>query len=200
MAQEPALHAPLPLATRRAAMKLLHASRSNTAAATARRPPKRTCSPSPLSDHLVAVDLRCGKANSNTLLPGHEVAVGLRCGKANTKAPRSFVRLDLVFPRDSSERSVPCIKEESSRLATSSPFSKSLTERSLCGWDVCCHPPEPRSRRSLQGLQALSVFTHANPRASGSVATSGTGRRIYSARRASGDATAPSPISWTLFP
>ena len=41
-----------------------HASRSNEAAATARRPPKRTCSPSPLSDQVVAVGLRCGKANS----------------------------------------------------------------------------------------------------------------------------------------
>ena len=83
-----------------------HASPSNEADATVRRPPKRTCSPSPLSDHVVAVGLRCGKANSKTLLPGHEVAVGLRCGKANTKTPRSLVRLDPVFPRDSSGRSI----------------------------------------------------------------------------------------------
>ena len=53
------------------------------------------------------------------------MAVGLRSGKAKTKTPRSFVRLDQVFPRDSSERSVPFpTKEESTRLATSSPFSK----------------------------------------------------------------------------
>ena len=44
-----------------------HASRSNEAAATARRPFKRMCSLSPLSDHVVPVGLRCGKANSKTL-------------------------------------------------------------------------------------------------------------------------------------
>ena len=61
------------------------ALRSNEAAATARRPPTRTCSPSHISDHVVAVGLKCGMVNSKALLPGHEVAVGLRCGKANTK-------------------------------------------------------------------------------------------------------------------
>ena len=49
----------------------------------------------------------------------------MRCGKANTKTPRSLARLDPLFPRDSSGRSILFpIKEESSRLATSSPFSK----------------------------------------------------------------------------
>ena len=53
------------------------------------------------------------------------LAVDLRCGKANTKTPRSFARLDPVFARDNSGRSVLfSIKEESTRLATSSPFSK----------------------------------------------------------------------------
>ena len=81
-----------------------HASRTNEAAATARRPPTRTCSPSPLSSHVVAV--------------------GLRCGKANTKTPRSFARLDPMFPHRSSGRSVLFpIEEESARLATSYPFS-----------------------------------------------------------------------------
>ena len=67
-----------------------HASRSSEAAATARHSLKRTCSPPPLPDHVVAVGLRCGKANSKTPLPVHEVAVGLRCGKSNTKTPRSL--------------------------------------------------------------------------------------------------------------
>ena len=102
-----------------------HASRNNEAAATARRPLKRTCSSSPLSDKVVAVGLRCGKANSNTLLPGHELAVGLSCGKANTKTPRSLPRLDPVFTRQSSGRfALFPSKVESSRLATLFPFSK----------------------------------------------------------------------------
>ena len=42
---------------------------------------------------------------SNTF-SDHEVAVGLRYGKVNTKTPRSFARLDPVFARDSSGRSV----------------------------------------------------------------------------------------------
>ena len=69
--------------------------------------------------------MRCGKATSKTPPPDHDVAVGLRCGKANTKTPRYLVRLDPVFPRDSSGRSILFpIKEESSTLATSFPFSK----------------------------------------------------------------------------
>ena len=61
---------------------------------------------------------------SNTFC-AHEVAVGLRCENANSKTPRSFARLDPVFARDSSWCSVVfSIKEESTRLATSSPFSK----------------------------------------------------------------------------
>ena len=43
-----------------------HASHSNEDAATARGPPSRTFSPSPRSDQVVAVGLRCGKANYNT--------------------------------------------------------------------------------------------------------------------------------------
>ena len=61
---------------------------------------------------------------SNTFFD-HEVAGGLRCGKANTKTPRYFARLDPEFARDSSGHCVLfSFKEESTRLATSSPFSK----------------------------------------------------------------------------
>ena len=107
MAREPALHAPLPRATGRAAMRLL---RQYAALLSERVHPL-------LSDLVVVVGLRCGKANSKTLPPAHEVVVGLRCGKVNTKTPRSFARLDPVFPRDSSGRSILFpIKEESSRF------------------------------------------------------------------------------------
>ena len=44
------------------------------------------------------------------------------------------------------------------------------------------------------------VFQYANPRVCGYVCPSGTGRRSDTARRASGDSTASSLISWTLFP
>ena len=66
-----------------------------------------------------------GRSTLETHFSDHEVAVDLRCGKANTKTPRSFARLDPVFARDNSGRSVLfSMKEESIRLATSSPFSK----------------------------------------------------------------------------
>ena len=123
-----------------------HASSSNEADARARRSTKRTCSPPSLPDHMLAVGLRCGKANSKALLPDHRMAVGLRCGKANTKTPRSLSTLDPLFSRDSSGRSILFpTKEESTRVATSSPFSKGLMEKSFLGWTFCCHPPEPRS-------------------------------------------------------
>ena len=49
----------------------------------------------------------------------------MRCRKAGTETPRSFARLDPVFPRNRGGGSTLfLIKEESSRLATSSPVSK----------------------------------------------------------------------------
>ena len=60
--------------------------------------------------------------------------------------------------------------------------------------------PNPAHEDAYRVGRPCSVVTHANPLASGSVATSGAGRRADTAQRASGDATASSPISWTLFP
>ena len=66
-----------------------------------------------------------GPSTLETVFSDHEVAVDLRCGKANTKTPRHFARLDPVLARDNSGRSfLFSIKEESTRLANSSPFSK----------------------------------------------------------------------------
>ena len=145
---------------------------------TARRPPKRTCSPALPSDHVVAVGLRCGKANTNT--------------------PIYFARLDPVFPRDSSGRSIIFpIKKESTRLATSSPFPKISNGKGPSRGEI--NHPSPAYYDACRACRPCSVFTHANPRASGSVATSGGGRRIDTARRASGDATASSPIFLALF-
>ena len=147
----------------------------------------------------MAVGLRCGKNNSKTLLPDHVVAVGLRCEKANTKTPRSFAGLDPAFSRDSGWRSnLFPIKEESTRVATSSPFSKRPNGKELsCGAFVTTHP-SPAPDDAYRVCRPCSVFTH--PRASGCIGTSGTGRRTDTARRASGDATASSQISWMLFP
>ena len=55
--------------------------------------------------------------------PGHAMAVGLRRRKADTKTPRSQVQLDSAFPRNIGGRSTLfAVKEEPTRLATSSPF------------------------------------------------------------------------------
>ena len=102
-----------------------HASRKNEAAVTARRLFTRTCSSPPLPDQAVAVGLRCRTVDPHTLLLTTRWRSILRCGKANTQTPRSFARFDPVFARDNSGCSVLfSIKEESTRLATSSPFSK----------------------------------------------------------------------------
>ena len=73
-----------------------------------------------------------------------------------------------MFTRDSSERSILFpIKEESSRLATSFPFSKRANgkEPPSGGTYVATHP----SPAHEDAYRACFVFTHANPRASGNV-------------------------------
>ena len=101
------------------------ASRYNTAAVTARRLLTRICSSPPRPDQALAVGLRCGTVDPRTLFLTPRWRSILRCGKANTKTPRSFARLDPAFALDNSGHSAPFyIKEESTRLATSSPFSK----------------------------------------------------------------------------
>ena len=60
----------------------------------------------------------------STLPPtGHAVAVGWRCWKADTEAPRSRMKLDSAFAHKSGgfPTRFP-VKEEPTRLATSSPF------------------------------------------------------------------------------
>ena len=123
-----------------------HLSRSHKAAVTARRLFRRTCSCPPLPDHVVAVGLRYGTADPKTLFPDPEVAVGFRCGKANAKTPRYFARLDPVFVRDTSGCSILFpIKKESTRLVTSSPFSKGPNGKEPSRVEFCCHLPEIRS-------------------------------------------------------
>ena len=69
-------------------------------------PFSRTCSSPPLTDQAVAGRFEvCDGRPSNTF-SDQAVSVGLRCGKANARTPRYFARLDPVFARDSSERSV----------------------------------------------------------------------------------------------
>ena len=149
MAQEPAL----------CALPPRHASRNNVAAVTARRLLTRTCSSPPLPDQAVAVGLRCGTVDPQTLFSDREVAVGLRCGKAKTKTPRSFARLDPVLARDNSGRFVRfSIKEESTRLATSSPFSKRHSGKGPPRVKTVLPPARARSRRRPQGLRILLRF------------------------------------------
>ena len=146
MAREPALCALTPR----------YASRNNTAAVTARRLFTRTGSSPPLPDQAVAVGLRCGTVDPQTLFSDHEVAVDLRCGKANTKTPRSFARLDPVFARGNSGRSVLfSIKGESTRLATSSPFSKRHNGKEPPRVKTLLPLARARSRRHPQGLRTL---------------------------------------------
>ena len=130
----------------------------------------------------------------------HEVAVGLRCGKANNRTPTSFARLDPVFARDCSGRSVVFfIKEESTRLATSSPFSKRPD-----GKDPPREKPLlPPTRTPLQTTSTASTGPAStlirSPTCLGLCLPSGSGRRSDTARRASGDTTSSSLISWMLF-
>ena len=159
------------------------------------------CSSPPFPDQAMAVVLRCETVDPRNTFSDHEMEVDLRCARANTKTPRSFARLDPVFARDNNGRSVIfSIKKESTRLATSSPFSKKHNGREppLVKILLPCPSTAPEDAHKVYG--SCFVFLHAFPRVSGYVRPSGTGRRSDTARRASGDSTASSLISWTLFP
>ena len=96
---------------------------------------------------------------SNTFC-AHEVAVGLRCENANSKTPRSFARLDPAFARDNSGRSVLfSIKEESTRLATSSPFSKRHNGKEL----LRVKPLLPPARAPLQKKEGSKAVLEFGP-------------------------------------
>ena len=132
-----------------------HASRSNAAAVTARRHFGQTSSCPPLPDHAVAVGLRFGTVDPQKLFPDHEVAVVLTCEKSNTQTPRSFARLNPVFARNSSERSkLFSIKDESTRIPTSSTFSTMPNEKEPSRVEclvATCPRPAPEDAHRVYG-------------------------------------------------
>ena len=82
------------------------------------------------------------------------LAVDLKCGKANTKTSKSSARLDPVFARDNCGRSVLIsIKEESTRLATSSPFSQRYNGKE----PLRVKPLSPPARARLQKTPTWST-------------------------------------------
>ena len=131
------------------------------------------------------------------------MTVGLRCGKANTKTPRSFARLGSVFVRDSSGRSVLYfpMKEDSTRLATSFPFSKrpngKKPPRVKPLFPPARVPPQETPTGSTGPSSSFSTLTRVLQATS---AFSGTGRISGTAQRVSGGAMASSLTSWTPFP
>ena len=142
-----------------------HASRNSIAAVTARRLFTRTCSSLPLPDETMAVGLKCGTADPQTLFLTTRWRSVLRCEKANTKTPRSFARLDPVFARDSSGCSVPfSIKEESTRLGTLFSFSKrpdgKEPPRVKLLWPPARAPLQKTPTGSMGSASSSSTLTH----------------------------------------
>ena len=78
-----------------------------------------------------------------------------------------------MFTGDSSGRSILFpIKEESSRLATSFPFSKRANGEELPRVGPMLPPTRaPLMKTPTGSVSPAFVFTHANPRASGNVDT-----------------------------
>ena len=92
------------------------------------------------------------------------VAVGLRCGKADIEAPRSMVKLDSAFPRNSGGRSTLFpVKEESTKL------------EALSGGHFVATHPSPAFEDAYWVCRPSSAFTHATPFAQCSFGYSGTG-------------------------
>ena len=105
--------------------------------------------------------------------PGHAVVVGLRCRKADTEAPRSRVKLDSTFPRNSGGRSTLFpVKEEPTRLATPSPFPSRPTGRKPSPVDNLLPPTgTPLLKASTGSADTLSpsrtlclLYTSPSPR------------------------------------
>ena len=159
-----------------------HTSRNKNAAATTRR--------------------LLTRAGSSPFLPVRKAAVDLRCGKGNLITAIFFSRCDPVSPRESSGRSILSpIEEKPTSLAISSPTSKSANgndpPRSK-KFFLNCPCPALEDAHRIYGPS--SVFRHSNSRPPSYVRPSGAELRSDTPQLASSDATASSPISWTLFP
>ena len=74
--------------------------------------------------------------------------------------------------------------------------------RNIASWSTISVAtfPNPAPRNDHRVYAHCFVLSQASPRVSSYVCPSGTGKKSDTARRASGDATASSLISWTLFP
>ena len=133
--------------------------------------------------------------------PGHAVAVGLRCGKAGPEAPRSRVKLDSGFPRNSCCRSslFPVV-EEPARLATSPTFPIRPGGRKLSAVDNLLPPTgSPLLKSSTGSAGSLSpsrTLTHVRGNPSATVEQ----EKPDTARRASGESTTSGQINRSTIP
>ena len=158
-----------------------HAPRGSQTAAPARRSYQRGC-PTPQP-------------------PGHEVAVGLRCGKADIEAPRSRMKLDSALPRKRGGSSTLFpVKEEPTRLTTSSPFPGRPAGRKLPLVGNLGPPTGgpllKASTRSAGPLSPSHTPTHVRSVPSGTVEK----EQPDTARRASSDSTVSGQINRSIIP
>ena len=125
----------------------------------------------------------------------------MSCGKADTEAPRSRVQLDSAFPRKSGGRSTLFpVKEEPTRLATSSPFPSRSAGRKP--------PPVGNLVPTIGGSLLKASTASAGPRSPSRTLThvrsapSATveHEKTDTARRASGDSTTSGQINRTIIP
>ena len=133
--------------------------------------------------------------------PGHAVAVGLRCGKADTEGPRYRVKLDSALPRNSDGHSTLFpVKEEPTRLATSSPFPSRSAGRKPPPVDNLVPPtggPFLKAYTGSAGPPSPSrTLTHVRRAPSTSVEQ----EKPDTARRASGDSTTSGQIDRSIIP
>ena len=131
--------------------------------------------------------------------PGHAVAIGLRCGKANTETPRSWLKLDLAFPRNNGGRSTLFpIKEESTRLLPCLPSRPGLQEGTPV--DTLFPPTRAPFLKSCTGsagpLSSSRTPLHMHSAPSAPVEQ----EKLDTARRANGNPTASGHINRTAYP
>ena len=133
--------------------------------------------------------------------PGHSVAVGLRCGKADTEASRSRVKLDSAFPRTRGGRStLLTVKEEPTRLVTSSPFPSRSEERKPPPADNFVPPTGGPLLKASTGfacpLPPLRTLTNVRSALSATVEQ----EKPDTTRRASSESTTSGQINRSVIP
>ena len=133
--------------------------------------------------------------------PSHAMAVALRCREADIETLRSRVRLDSAFPGVSGGRSTHFpVAEESTRLATSSPFRSRSTWRYHSSMGTLLPPTRALFLKAPTGTAGPLSSSLTIPHVRSAFSVTLQHEKPDTARGASGDCMASGQINRTVIP